>query len=168
MTDGSSGNPRYELVDAALAAKHVRPEILGALGERVVVLRFLDDPVFAAELVLELARAPTRIAGEHTPTRRRRDDVFGIVERRESERAEERHCRIIGIDELAEHEHGVRLHRAAEPDLLLVLDERLELGHELGDGGGGGPVEHEPGRAFVCVLGDEHDRAAEVRVEQRR
>src|SRR5207253_5053924 len=108
-------NPSDELVDAALAAQHVRPKLLGALGERVVVLCFLDDPVFAAELVLELSRAPARIAGEHAPARCGRHDLFGVVESRESQRAEERYCRIVRIDELAEDEHRVRLHGAAEP-----------------------------------------------------
>ena len=111
---------------------------------------------------------PARVAGEHAPPRRRRHDLFRVVERREAERAEERHRRVVRIDELAEHEHRIRLHRPAEPDLLLVLDERLELRHELRHRRRRRPVEHETCRAFVRVLGDEHDGAAEVRVEQRR
>ena len=67
--------------------------------------------------------APARVAGEHAPPRRRGDDVVRLVERGEAERAEERHRRVVGVDELAEHEHRVRLHRAAEPDLLAVVDE---------------------------------------------
>ena len=157
-----------ELVDAALAAEHVGPELVGRLGERVVVQRGLEDPVVALELVLELAGAPARVAGEDAPPRRHRQDVVRLVERREAERAEERHRRVVRVDELAEHEHGVRLHGAAEPDLLAVVDEILELRHELGDRRRRRPVQHEPGRALLVVLGDEHDGAAEVRVVQAR
>ena len=84
------------------------------------------------ELVLELSGAPARVAGEHAAAGRRRNDLLRLVERREAERAEERHGGVVGVDELAEHEHRVRLHGAAEPDLLAVVDERLELRHELG------------------------------------
>ena len=92
----------------------------------------------------------------------------GLVERGETERLEERHRGVVGVDELAEHEHGLRLHRPADPDLLVLLDELLEIGHRGRDRDERRAVEHEPRRAVVGVLGDEDDRPAEVRVEQRR
>ena len=119
-------------------------------------------------LALELTRAPPGVAGEHTSPRRRGHDLFRLVERGKAERAEERDGGIVGVDELSEDEHRVRLHRPAEPDLLFVLDERLELGDELGNGRGGGAVQDESCGALVRVLGHEDDRPAEVRVEQAR
>jgi hypothetical protein len=142
-------------------------ELVGRLRERVVRLRRLDDPVLPAELALELPGAPSRIAREDAP-RVVADDLVRLLERREAERAEERHGGVLRIDELAEDEHRIPLHRTAEPDLLVVLDDRLELGDELRDGGRRRAVENEPGGAFVGVLGDEDDGAAEVRVEQAR
>jgi len=62
----------------------------------------------------------------------------------------------------------VLLHGAAEPHLLAVVDERLELRHELRHRSRAGPVQDETGCAFLVVLGDEHHGAAGVRGEQAR
>ena len=44
----------------------------------------------------------------------------------------------------------------------------LELRHRLADRRLRRPVEHQPERALVGVLDDQHDRAPEVRIQQRR
>ena len=56
----------------------------------------------------------------------------GSVQGREAERAEERHGGVVRVEELAEHEHGLRLHGPADPDRLAVVDDRLELRHRAG------------------------------------
>ena len=75
--------------------------------------------------------------------------------------------RVARVLELREHDHGRRLYRAADEQLVVRVDELLELRHGLAHGRLGRPVEHEPERAVVGVLDDEHDRAPEVRIEQR-
>ena len=168
MTRRILGHAGDELVDAALAAQDVAPQLLRLVGERVVGERRLEDPVLVRDLRLELAGAPARVAGEDAAAGRGRDDLLRLVERREAERLEERHRGVVGVEELAEHEHGLRLHRPADPDLLAVVDDRLELRHRAGDLDGRRAVEHEPRRAVLGVLGHEDDGAPEVRVEQRR
>ena len=92
----------------------------------------------------------------------------GSVERGEAERAEERHRGVVRVEELAEHEHGLGLHGAADPDLVAVVDDRLELRHRARHLDRRRAVEHEPCGAVLGVLGHEDDGAAEVRVEQPR
>ena len=74
---------------------------------------------------------------------------------------------LLGVGELAEDDERLGLHRAADEDRLLDRDLR-ELGKHVGDLGVGGAVEHDAHRALLPVLGDQHDRAGEVRVAERR
>src|SRR5581483_11033377 len=97
-----------------------------------------------------------------------RHDLLRIRERREAQRPEERHRGIVGIEELAEDEDCLRLHRAPDPHGIAVVDDLLELRHRAGDLHGRGAIEHEPGSPLLAVLGHEDDGAAEVRVEQGR
>src|SRR5262249_47692493 len=83
-------------------------------------------------------------------------------------RTEDRHCGVVRIEELSEHEHGLGLHRAADPDGLAVVDDGLELWHRARHLDRRGTVEDESFRALLGVLRHEDDRAAEVRVEQGR
>src|SRR6185503_7423269 len=79
-----------------------------------------------------------------------------------------RHGGIVGIEELAEHEHCLWLHGPSDPDLFAVVDDRLELRHRARHLDGRRAVEHEAGRAVLGVLRHEDDGATEVRVEQGR
>src|SRR5438445_3955556 len=90
---GILGHPRHELVDTALAAQDVGPQLLRHIREGIVGLCGLDDPVVARELVLELARTPAGIAGEDAPPRRYGNDLLRIVERRKAQCPEQRYRR---------------------------------------------------------------------------
>jgi hypothetical protein len=70
--------------------------------------------------------------------------------------------------ELGEHDHGRLGHRPADEHGGLVGRQPGEVGHRLGHGRLGRPVEHQAHRALLRVLGDEHDRAGEVRVAHGR
>ena len=72
------------------------------------------------------------------------------------------------VGEGGEHDDGVRLHRPADVDRLTRADQLLQLRRAVADRRLRRPVEHEAHRALVCVLGDEHDRAREVRILERR
>ena len=74
---------------------------------------------------------------------------------------------LLGIGELGRGRRGLRLDRTADEDRLLDGDLR-ELGEHLRDLGVGGAVEHDPHRALLAMLGDQHDRAGEVRIAERR
>ena len=74
----------------------------------------------------------------------------------------------VGVFELGQDDHRRRLDRAADEQLLLGIEQRLELGDGLADAGLRRAVQDQPERALVVVLDDEHDRAPEVRVQQRR
>src|SRR5205823_6216602 len=58
-------------------------------------------------------------------------------------------------------------HRTADPNLVAVVDDRLELRHRARHLDGRGVVEDEPCRAVLRVLRHEYDGTPEVRVEQR-
>ena len=73
-----------------------------------------------------------------------------------------------GPVELGQHDHRGLGDRAADVDRLLVAGQPREVRHGLADGRAGGAVEHEAHRALVGVLGDQDDRADEVRVAQDR
>src|SRR5215475_14968559 len=84
-----------ELVLAALAAENRAPEAVGILGEDVVQVGGLDDPVVALELVLELLRAPACDAGEHARALELRCAVLESVVQRD------------GADVLDHHDAGL-------------------------------------------------------------
>src|SRR5205085_12599953 len=125
--------------------------------------RGLEDAVLVRKLRLELAHAPARIDGKDPPPRRRRDDLARLGQRGKAARAEERYGSVIGIEELAQHEDGLGLHRATDPDLVAVVDHRLALWDGPGNIDRGGSADGQPRRAILAVLRPEDGGAAVAR-----
>ena len=73
-----------------------------------------------------------------------------------------------GVEELGQEHDRARLHRAADVHRLVLVDRLLELRHRLADRHRRGAVEHDAHRALLAVHADQHHRAREVGVEQRR
>ena len=135
FAEGSSGISATTLVHAALAAEDRAPEILVRLGEEVGRL-LLDDPRRLLELGLELSRAPAGVAGEHPRSARRAGQLVEVaVARDESDVADDEHRGVLRVVELGEHEHGLLLHRPADEDALVVVDERQQVGDGVRDRG---------------------------------
>ena len=165
---GVVGHRREQRERAALALQDGAPERVRVGGEDVVGLgrRRRSRPA---------PRAPPRAGPGPSPSSRRRrgpgaapsssavaargqvgdvaDDRLGVVER---------------LVELDEDDDRLGLHRAADVDDLVGVGEVAEVGHRLGDPQLGGPREHEPDRALLVVVGHQHDRPPEVRVDERR
>ena len=121
------------------------------------------------ELGLELALAPAGVAREHARAARGHGERPRLdVRADEADVLEYERGRLLHVVELRQHDDRGRLHRAADVDAGAGVDEVFQRRHRIHDLGLGRPVEHEPHRALVGVLGDEHDRAPEVRVEERR
>jgi hypothetical protein len=158
------GHAGDELVDAALAAEHVPPELFGSSVKAVVGERGSRIQSSSATSVLELALAPAGVAGK---TRGR--IVAGTMSsapKATGSPASRRAARLRRPGrKLPEHEHGFRLHRAADPDLVAVVDDRLELGHRAGHLNRGGAIETRPAAPLVGVLRHENHGPAEVRIE---
>ena len=86
----------------------------------------------------------------------------------EAEVVVDQRARQLGPVELGQHDHGGLGDRSADVDRLLVAGQPGQVRHRLADGRRGGAIEHEAHRALVGVLGDQDDRADEVRVAQNR
>ena len=139
------GHARDELVDAALAAQHVRPELVGRLGERVVVQRRLEDPVVALELVSRAGPRPSRRsrrtrAGASSPARP------PPARRAPGSRASRRAAR---PRRRGRRTRRARAPRSAAPGRRATPARRRRraaraAGTSSDTGGGRRPVEHEP------------------------
>src|SRR5690606_29988537 len=129
------------------------------------------EPRVARDLFLELARPPAGVAERHQHPLRPAaagDGLEHVLRRREAELAADRDGRVPFADRLVQHEATVHLDRTAvehrrtgeRRDLELqvdALEQRRQIDLHR-------PVDDEAQRALRTVLGDEHDRAPEVRV----
>src|SRR5207248_3987569 len=117
------------------------------------------------ELVLELAGAPARVAGEDA-----RANGVELVEvgfgRHERDVADDRHLGLGLV--LDQHDDGLGLHGPAYVDELVGAREVGKVRHRVGDADRRRPREDEAHRALVVVVGHQYDGAPEVRVVQER
>ena len=165
---------RDHAIDAALARAGRRaPEVASPAREEVEPGRRLDDPRRLLQLRPSSCPAPAGVArrrparGSRPPASSSKSPSPGTKPPRRRRRASPRRP---GSSNSARHEHGRLLHRPA--DVARAPRPRraaARSGHGLGDRGLGRPVEARgPAALSVVVLGDEHDRSPEVRVEERR
>ncbi len=152
---------------AAFAAKHGAPEAVGLGGEHVLGKRRLHDPRRLLQLVLELAGPPAGVAGEDAHTRQlaHLGRILDLA-REKADRAEDKDARPLGVIELAQHDDRLLLHRAADVNQRVRVNEVGERRRRLADRDLGGPVEDDAHGALVAVLAHQHHGAVEVGVEQ--
>jgi len=113
--------------------------------------------------------APAGVAREDPRPQRPGDEVLelaGVPD--EADVLDDRDAGHRRVLELGEHEQGVGLDRAALVDQRVAARELGELGRRLADDELARAVQHEPERALLVVLADEHDGPREVRVRERR
>src|SRR5436190_4847984 len=148
--------------------QHRVPQAVGLVVEDVLASRGRDDPGFLFELRLELPRPPSRVPGEDTgsPDRAEVDAIALFGE--EPDRVEGDDSRLRWILEVRYHDGRLGLDGTAVEQCLAFAHELRERWHGLVHGHVEGSVQDDAHGALLVVMADQHDRPAEVRVEQRR
>ncbi len=156
---------------AALTDEDPLPQLVHVGQEGVVEHGVHHDPRALSELVLELAWAPTRVAGEE-PSRCEVMRQLARVDLEVKQADLTEHGQEAGaVDPWCQPRQTpatVLFHRAAHVEHGGRGHQVRPRGQRVADGQIGGSVEHETHRTLVGVLDHEHDRTIEVRVAEHR
>src|SRR5215204_938894 len=153
---------RHEPVAAALPREGIGPDV--ARAEGIVGVRLLDDPGTLAELAVELARGPARVARVDANPSQRLVRAVG-VER--PQRAHHLGARLVRAPEIAECHHRLRRDGAAQINEVVRAGQLREHRDRVGHPRIRAAAEHHSHRPLRRVLQHQHDGAPEI-VEQRR
>src|SRR5215204_2231321 len=154
---------RHEPVAAALPREGIGPDV--ARAEGIVGVRLLDDPGTLAELAVELARGPARVARVDANPSQRLVRAVG-VER--PQRAHHLGARLVRAPEIAECHHRLRRDGAAQINEVVRAGQLREHRDRVGHPRIRAAAEYHAHRPVGRVLQDQHDRAPEVVEERRR
>ena len=111
--------------------------------------------------------APSRRSRRTARRRQDRELVRLGLGGHEADAAEDRRGRVLDVLELGQRHERLRLHRPADEDRVVRAREARRAPAPRRRGHVRRPAEHEPHRAVLVVMGDQDDRLAEVRVDER-
>jgi hypothetical protein len=159
--------------DVALAAQHHGPQVVRPVDERVARESVQQEPRAGGDLLLQLARGPSRIPREHPDAGHAVADAVGVG--RQVDRAEGAGDLMEAGDPLlhvgagaGQADRRLGLHGAALEEDRRLARELTPVAQHVGHGDLGRPVQDHAEGAAGLVGHEQHHGAVEVRILEGR